>query len=37
MNDSYSPRMVLGRDEVLKMFKEKQATLEVLLKDLVKK
>ena len=37
MNDSYSPRMVLTRDEVLKMFKEKQATLEVLLKDLVKK
>jgi len=37
MNDSYSPRMVLSRDEVLKMFKEKQATLEVLLKDLVKK
>ncbi|MCQ2444040.1 MAG: tripartite tricarboxylate transporter substrate binding protein [Mailhella sp.] len=34
MNDSYSPRLVLSRDEVLKMFKAKQVALEELLKDL---
>ncbi|MBO4316905.1 MAG: tripartite tricarboxylate transporter substrate binding protein [Mailhella sp.] len=34
MDDSYSPRLVLTREEVLDMFKAKQAALEVLLKDL---
>ncbi len=37
MNDSYSPRLVLSREEVLKMFQEKQKALEILLKDLVQK
>lgn len=34
MNKSGSPRHILTREEVLKMFKEKEASLRILLKDL---
>lgn len=37
MRDSYSPILVLSREDVLKMFQEKQKALEVLLQDLVQK
>lgn len=34
MRDSYSPMLVLDRDQVRQMFKDKQKSLEVILKDL---
>lgn len=37
MNESGSPRRTMGRDEVIAMFKEREAFLSELLKDLVKK